>query len=1071
MGIKEMKKQLAFALTLLMGLTVQNTYAANECRLKYKYGNSGNKYQYINKGKTVNLVRSNFYMAQNVGRNDIRLTLEYVNLSGQTKTEYMTLIKSGSVTLSIPPIPLIGKKLKRVQCKNYAAIIDAQSYLQQFGGTVSNIINQVTNTANSAVINAANSAKNIFSASSANTYKNNAQAAIAAVNSAFDGAKSSASNRGQKIRTNLSQHFPEVNQAVNASTQYGWKLGTAVLTQGEQNIRKTLSEVSRLDRKYGVSSTAATLVSINLAKDFPELNQLKSFQCKLNSNSAIQFTGSIGGIASELARLDTKYQFSNNSKKIMKTLISIPSSDKSKLMKSMNSKNCQRAWQDLGRKIASDSKLLEKYLRTVKAELLKLKAAQFRGSQGAFFREVQKLITATDALIRENQAQNRRRDNMDKADKAHQKAFNQIRNDLGPIQDDLVKLPLGDLVVEAGLMTKEGLKMAYVPLWLFEDSKRLKVLLTREINAAKSYKRSIEIYEEGKIKLKNKFNAFLKQTGVTISSAVKVRVKLPKGSRLISILKSPPNLKFLLSTKNTVVTCVTQFLQIKIEAIDVIVKAIDQYLKNISTVISEVLPNDVKQALSQLNKALVSLKKKKLNTADIKIFNKAKSNLNSLLRNLWTQFKQDPKNSSFSTKIKNLFKAISTSVNRFRADANKTSSSIQVYGRSVEPVMTAIVKLNNVLAKHKNTAFRDVKTFVRKALGFQVKWNSVKKLATDIKQCADKYFDLISKANSSFISRLQKLIGGKVQAIAKALPKNLKTKLSAVKVDLSGMLSKFNQLKSSINQAATAFEEMSTSRNSAIGSLVPFPKPDAPQKVQLALAKVNVLRQKLQAVDGKWKVFNTAQQKLNTDLAYLLREMTSIGGGVASDAVKLASQPFDGRLISSQVGGINVVFNKWNSALQTLPSRMAALVTGGLSAQVESQVTQGLAYMNSKNSQLMSCLNTAITKRNSIGSSQQRNNAVNKVIAGLSAEVTAVKSSLNALMPPTLNILNKISSTMNKAQALANKIASIGSSASSQFASDIAGLRSQLSSAKSCVISKHNLVNTKKTQLLNLINQ
>jgi hypothetical protein len=1059
-----MKKQLTLAITLLMGLSFQNAQAGNECRLKYKYGNSGNKYKYVNKGQTINFTRSGFNMAKNVGRNDMRLTLQYVNLLGQTKTEYLYLIKNGGNTIALPPIPLINKKLKKIQCKNYAAFTDTQAYLQQFASSVSSIVSQATTTATSAVTAAANTAKNAFSASSANTYKNNTQAAIQSVTQAFNAAKSQASNT---VRTNLSQHFPEVNQAVNASTQYGWGLTNAVMTQGEQNIRSTMAELERIDQKYAVSTTVSKLISVNLAKDFPEFNQLKNHQCKLKTNAMVEFTGGVGSLASELAKLDKKYQFSKTSKKIMKTLITLPSVDKRKLNISKNAKNCDRAWGDLKRKIDTDSRALDKYLTSVKAELLKLKAAQFKGSQGAFFREVQRLITATDALIKEHNAQKRRKQNMDKAEKANDKAYQQIKNDLGPIQDDLEKLPLGGLVVDAGLF----LKSALIPSWLTDDPERLKVLLTREIAAAKSYRRSIEIHQAGKLKVKAKFDAFVKQTGVTLGSAAKLRIQLPKNSKLISLLKSPPQLRSLLATKNAVVICVSDFIKAQLESVEVIVRAIDQYLKNIGQVTADVIPSDVKKALARLNTAIVKLKSKPLGSATSNIPNKSVNDLKSSLNQLWNLFKQDPSKTNFNGQVQNLLQIISGNINKLKADGATLSSDIGKYLQSVTPVVSAISNLNKVMVKHRNSSMQDVNKVVKSAVGFKVKWSLVEALPASITKCAKQYVSLFAKAQRSLSSRLQKLLASKAQVAANALPKNIKDKLRAMKVDNSAMLAKFSQFKSASAQAYTAFQAMSTARNQAIAALVPIPKTTAPQKVQTALNKVNTLNQKLLTVQSKWQPLLSAQQKLTSDLNTLIGLLMSHGGAVTADAGKLASKPFDSRLIANQRSGITNVANKWNAAVQTLPSRVAALASGGMSTQVESQINQGLAFMNSKKNSLLTCFNTANSKRNSIGSQSQRAQAVTHAIAGLSAQALSVKNSLNALMPPKLSILNDISNSMTKARQLSDKIGGIGTTAANKFLSNINGLKSQLNSAKNCVISNHGLVANKKTQLMNLINQ
>ncbi len=1062
-----MKKQLGFIVTLVMGFGLNSVQAANECRLKYKNGTSSYQYRYIDKGQTITLLKSNFIEGQNVGRNDMKLKLEYKDLLGNSHNEYLNLIKKGGITIALPIIPLIGKTLKKVECKSYATIIDTEQYIAQFGSSVSSLVSQANTAAMASVNVAVNTAKNAFNPSAANTYKTNAETAIQVVVNAFNAAKNEVHSIPANLRTNLNQHFPEVNQAVNASSGYAWKLGSSVITQGKQNINNTLTEINRIDQKYAVSSTVSKLVSINLAKDFPELNRLKNNKCNLTTNSVIQFNTSFNSLATELGKLDKKYKFSKTVGKLTSTLITVSSKDRTLLRKFSKAKNCNTQWQKLQTQLDADANALGKYLARVKAELSKLKAAQFKGRQSAFFVEVQKLVKTTDALIKEHQAQQRRKNNMQKAQLEHARAYKRISNDLGPIQDDLNSFPGGFLIVETGLAIKNNV----VPDWLTDDPKRLQQLLSAEIKAAEKYKKSIEVHQDGKLKVNQKFQAWLKQTGSTVKSATRLKIRLPRTNQLISLLSRPPKLQVIDKAFNTVSGCVKDFITLQFGVVQVIQKSIQQYLNNISKIAQDAIPVDVRKALNELNNAVNDLSKKTISAAMGDSLKNTKSSLDKSLNKLWRLFKQDPTKNNFANQFKNLFQQVKQNLHALKADGTKASSDVKNYGTSIAKFFGAVDKLKRVMARHDISAWNDVKHLLNTATDVKVKWNEVNKLVNEVLLCADTFNRLIGQAEITFISRLNKLLESKVQVAVNSLPQNIKQKLQAIKSDLNSMQTKYNQFENAVNNAETAYQQASISRNDAVSSLVPFPKSDAPKKAQAALEKFNNLKLKLQTVDSKWKSLNTAQQKLTNDLGQLVTQMISKGTEVAADAKKLSSIPFDVSLVSSQLSGINNVYNKWNNAVSTLPSRLAALATGGMSTQIEAQIQQGISYMNSKNSELVTCVNTASTKRNSIGSQQQKTDAITQTLAGLHAQATAVRISLNALLPPTFNILNDIENTINKARVLSDRMVAIGTDASDQFMSNISSQLSQLNMAKNCVVSKHTMIGNKKIDLMNLINQ
>ncbi|MBV1910555.1 MAG: hypothetical protein KUG78_14735 [Kangiellaceae bacterium] len=1038
--------------------------AANECRLKYKAGNSGYKYQSINKGQSTNLTKSDFKEAYNVGRNDIKLTLEYKDLTGRTRTEYMNLIKSGSATIPLPPIPLINKKLKKIKCQGYSTISDAVRLTQQLGNSASTLVSRATNAATASINTAATNASKLFTAQSANAYKRNSQTAIQSVTSALNAAKSSANATSSNIRTNLAQHFPEMNQAINASGQYGWQLKNTVMDQTKQNLTRTQSEVNRFDKKYNVSKTVSQLIRIDLAKDFPELNALKRVRCEISTGSIASFSGDLSRLKRELARLDKKYQFSKNVGKLSKTLATIPAADFRKLKSIAKRKDCSNSWQVLSKQIDTDGKLLSQYLSAVLKELKKLKASAFNRSQRQFYNEIKSLISRTESLIKEHKAQERRKTNLDEASANFDKSYKRIDNDLGPIQNDLEKFPGGSLVVDAGLLVKKQL-----PSWLTDDPKRLRQLLDAHARSTKSYDRAIKNHEEGKLKVKQKFDAWVRQSGKTIETATKLKVTLPKGNKLLVLLVKPPMLKVTEKAFIAAHKCLVESAANSLLVAQIAMEVIDQYLKNIGKVITDTIPEDVKKAMAQLNSAVVKLSATKLSELKSSSVEQARKDMDSRLKALWSQFSIDPTQKNFANQTNNIFKSIRAAVLELKQTGINLSKELSGSEKTWVQVALAADNLTKVLNRHGKSNWRDITKLQKSIPGLKLKWNQLAKIPKSIADCASKTASALEKAITRFPTRLSKLIRTKASQVANALPQPIKDKLNRLKASLSSAHATSSQLINAITAANSAYQQYVESQRNAVGSLVPLPKQNAPQKAQQALTKLNVLKQKLATAESRWTNFDAAQTALRNDVAGLISVTNKQRGELRADAQRIVFAPFNTNLFATQLSGVNNLTNLWNKAIQKLPSRLAALVTGGLSTQIESQINQGITWMNSKNTSLLRCINAAAGNRSSIIDSNQKNAAINQTVQGLNTEATAVITNLNSLIPPRIDLLSRLGSIFSSANNLSNRIANISTTAASNFSTKISRFSSQLNQAKSCVINNHNQINDKKNELLNLL--
>lgn len=1056
-------KQLIFI--FIVTILSFSTQAANECKLRYKTNGSAFKTETINKGSSKNLTRSNFTEAYNIGRNDMKLTLEYFDVFTQrNKTETLNLLKVGNKTVSLPIIPLINKKLKRIQCKNYSTVADAQKYIRQFGTSANTLVTNATNQATAAVTSAASAAVNTFSSQTANALKSSAQTAINQLNNQYNQAKNAAKNNTSKIQTNLSARFPEVKTAVNATQSYSWKLSDAVMTQGEQNIQNTLANLNRIDKKYKVSQTASNLTKVNLSKDFPELNQLVNQQCDLANPVFKRFNSDFSKIQKQINQLDKKYALSKNAGKLSVALVKVPRVDIAKITRFNQFKQCSKDWTKFTKGIEGDVKIYAAYSKTLIKELKKIDKRILTASQQQFIKEVSKLLKASDVLNKEQKRQKSRKSNMYVAQKAHQAALNKVENDVGPMGDYLEKLPAGELLVEPLAYLKNQL-----PDWMTRDPKRLKANLADARKKGLAYEKAVNDYDSGFDKIQTKYNLWNKQIGTTLKVGTRLKVKLPNGSPLWKILQSVPRYKSLSNGFTTLISCTLESIKITTEAFKVFDNALNQYVNNIDRILNSVLPKDVKRALIEVQTAI-----KQVNDAGIPKYlipnpdatflaiKKDVNKLNTLIKNI--------------AKGPNIVNQFNTALSALQRSGKKRQGSIGAFKTNITKLTKSIVNLanksaalGNVLKKHaKSKEMQQLVSAIDSTMG--TGWTGVKTSMTKSVSCISDSVRNTGTVASTISTRIKSFLKNKSQVAGAALPAPIKNSLKALIADLNQLDNKYQQFSVAVGSATSAYGQMAQSRNQAVAALVPVLKSNAPQKVQQVIDKMTILKQKLAALNNKSTALSNSERKFVADLTTFASELIKLSGKLASEANSLAYSAFDTSVVSKQINGANNVLNKWLIAGQKLPERVASLATGGLSDQVKSQIESGIAQMNSLNSSLLQCVSNASNKRNELLSQQRRTQAINQTVAGLSADATATIVSLQALLRPSLNILSKVNAAINKAIRLSDRIQSIATTATNNFVQNASNIQRDFNSAKQCVTSKKGQILSKKSQLSQLLN-
>lgn len=1059
-----MKRLMALFAVGTVGLGISmGSHAANECRLKYKYGNSGNQYQWVNQGANLNLSRNNVGELSNVGTNDMRVTLEYKDLLGNTRFEDITLIRSGSLTIALPPTPLIGKHLRKIYCGNHATVTDTQTYINQFGNSAINIVNNARTTATTNVTNFVNSQVNQFTQQQGLNWRTTSQQAIDDVEAAFANAQAAAT----QTVANLQNDFPEVNDAINSTNNFSWNLSGSVIEQTQTNINDIWSELRRLDNKYQVSQTAGNLVSVNLSSDFPEIQNLVAHRCEFSPAYINSFDQRLQNLRREFARLDSKYRFSERGQNIQKALIHLSQQQMAAFNKLGSLKPCQVDLMSVVNAAEKDFVNFQRYVGNVANELSKLQAVQFKGSQAEFFRQAQNLLQSTEALLRELEAQRQRKARMEEADKAHQKAFEKVRNDIGPMHDFFEDKFGGDIVIAIGVMIKEQL-----PTWLTRDHERLKKNLEDEQRAAQAYHDAIVEYDRGMAMVGQRYGRWTQAINATVVSATQTRITIPDATKLIASLKRVPKFEAGNRAIESAIKCHQQFLNTLAQGAAVAGEILKQYQSAANTVTNQVLPDDVRNALHEYSQATLAL----ANAVDwdetANTVGQSFQNSQRLVDSLTPLFNGDVTEANFQQRIQRILDGITTQasneLSRNIGNANNQFGRLQ---RQFGAWVSAREEFMRVSARHRNDAFRDTLKVADAALDLSGVWEEIGTHWSELRQCAADIQSKTANATQQFPSRLMAFINNKVQVVANALPPAIKTALTNTKNEADQLNRRYNQFLQAVTEANTAWNEFIAAKNIAVGSFQPLPTQNTTNLLHAAVDKFDAFDSKMQTVNSRWNSAMQKQGQFVTSLNSLKNSMGSVLGEGAADVVGLTYPAFNHNLVAQQLSQTGSLANKWELAKNTLPERLAAFLSGGLSPQVVSAVEQGLQQMQQKHQQIQSCLSNSTTARQFIGSNQRRNQAINNTVNGLQNDAQDVIDSLASLLPPSFNILNQVNGVLIEAGELADRIGNIGSTARNNIQNLVQSGINDLAAAKTCVLNNRNFNTDMRDDLLQDLNQ
>lgn len=1101
--------------------------AANECKLKYKAGNNSSyQFQNINAGATVTLNKQALAEALNDGRNDILISLESTNFSGQTTTSSTTLVKNAGPTLVLPPMLFNGMKLKTAHCKSFATVLDTQQYLSQFGSPTQ-VVTAATGVAQTAAQLAQTAAVNLFNPNSATQLQQAVQAAGTEANQFLQQAPQAGQAAIAVAQSNFANHFPELHTAITASMAVSNRIGVAAQQQAQADLQGLQQELLRLDQKYRASQTVQSLFTIDLPLEFPEINSLQNQRCSLTAPPLAELVAQTEVMANTLTALLSKYQPAAAA--LPQYRLDPPT--KSVVDQAQAASTCLTNTQRDLQGAANDLSLFTSHLRDAERELQSLSndttlagnasAAEFMAEVGKALESVRKMQPELDRLVAV-------RDQLASPFAAAQSAYAAFDPGGRPVyrfqpdgsvllnaQAILTPLQTAQLETQA-LGVAEGATplQKTAPAWAatWKDLPDAYGRWTQTIRALR------ETAQRGRLDSRTTGRLFglfdqlrplamdaraLTATtacaenhaarwdlanGVLRSYNATFWLKLPQTAvagaaemlpadvyqQMQTTLESAKHLQGLITPAALLATPPP----VTSERLDRTIGALRLFATLLPTGLS------MREIFDAIDNALEIGAPQSASVADLlgSINVNLPVDLPSSqevlegigLRATWEDIKV---NKDFLDHLRNS----ATVANQFGQDLTELAGMI---GRTTQP----------------NRDVNDVKTV---ALALEQVRASVWASTANQSGCADRLTQATTSAVQSFDPRLQAFFERRRQALLNAIPPDLKAALSDLLIKTNALLPQYSNVIQKGLAVGPAFTALSTSLLPlqfpgvvtvlpGPGNALAVPMPDTQSRVtinssgslvgrtQEAQAKVDALNTALSALEQAGESARVSNDQFLQSLQTYNQRIAFYKAGMPRDLAQLLGVESTFQLIDWVMFPVTVrveaevvqsLTPKWQAAVTATPGRLAALLPiPGPTPEMQQALQAGHDFIQQRLAELNSCLSTANARRVSIGQPSQVTSAVNQTVSGLQSEAQTVINNLNALLPPSFNILNQAESALQNASTLAQRVSNAGATATQTLNTNINTLRTEMLTAATCVTSKHGLAISKLNELRGIVN-
>jgi hypothetical protein len=907
------------------------------------------------------------------------------------------LINSGSGNVVLPPAVWNGQQLQRLTCGNFGTILDAQALLTWMGGSYQNVVDAAMDAARWGAEQMQTAATAPFQPQQATQSVTQAESAMSWLEQQWAAYSANAPQLPQLSDATFQANFPELHAAIAQTNAYGLGLTASAVDQAAANARQLVTSLQALGAKYDPSPLLGALAP-DPARHFPELLALTEMSCPVPELSLQPIVDRLSEKLGEVRRLEGKYGAST----AVRAEFQLVGEALAAFATAEAQRPCAAMGTELSRALSADFAALRSYLQGLTPELRAVAAGRFERGQEQFQQQVVALDQLTEVLLRE--------------------VTTVQALEAGSVADDAEAEGVAAQLLALRRTTESDEPMVRTQVETLNSMINLLVTLDQR---ATDRQRRVVVFVETDLP------RWLTAAAALAQEADRLRITVDR----IEPLKAA----------NSIPAAALAEVLARLGDVQTSIAELYNHMGNPRS-----LGMSIYQGLPRLSDALFELGA----AIGLSVHEQQAAAVDN--------FQGEPGTAAAAippaiAEVIDALEAIFLNLPAFVADNARTFELKREVEAAVAALGRSIVELP-VEVRDDFAASVAADALVSDGL------DATARAGEDLAECITTIRTTAYAARDRFPDRLQAALQHVAGAAVEALPEPARELFALAVADAEALVTALEGLATARQEFTNRISALHETRDALLAALMSVPQPDVLARVQAALAASVALRDGVAPLIQAANAANSAAQTFHARWQNFMVALRTAELEASEDASAIVYQALDTSILNDEYTKTGTVADAWSTASTTFPSRATAFGWGeliGAANALSAQIAAGLEWLRDELALMAECYVGGEQVRAALAAPALVTAAAGQATAGLATEVQASFEDLNALLQPSLNIMDTVAGILAAGTALQQRVGNVGSVAGEAYTTANSTLVAQLQQHVTCLDQRRvAIVNT-----------
>lgn len=1028
---------------------------AQECRIEYTWveGNWPNQVEKSNivtvqpgQNQTVN--QMHITQIVNNGRNDAIIRTR--NNANNAPADYHT-INNGNQTIWLPLPNFSGTRLDRVTCLSYATVNDANDLISEFGGSAQNLINN----AQTAATQGAQLAKNtMIDLVNVTTYENLQQQFgqnRQVMEQKWEQLQQLAADGANVGDLLLSQHFPELHEAIEATASLNINLPSRMMQNHQQNVQRLETRLHEMDGKYQVSSNINAFASIDLEDQFPELFALGSYQCEIDMGLFDQFSGEFSRFFFALQNMLAGYIPESGL-----PVFNFTADEINQLTGIFAPPPCLNELIEYNQLVVRDLHQFMDFVTDIQSNLSGWQAEWFVRGNESVYQDSRNLLESSGRLMQLLQRQRELEQAATDAREEMDESYARLERSYGRFS-------------HAG----EALPTFIDQLLNPRDAEQIQQDANEHQAAVERYQRTLAARDSGWQNIGREADGWSRDAASLASSVSRLRLNFTLVTDFSGLMGRPVELNFPAETIRLVQSCIISANQSAGTALNIFSGAFERYFSELNALIQSMIPDELYAAL-ELRQSLIAQVEAGINARtelarSAAELGRSYVQLGGAYTDLGLVLAQNPLDPGYismvDSKVENLSEQASQISQRYASfDQERANAAPEL-----SILLNVVTEVRASLELHRGGLHGDLVELLNLSISLESMLRGMNDMSDTAKQCISDQLTLVQQALNIFPLRMEAFMKMTGELAMNLVPEEVKLHLGNL-IGLTGdQISNYAELAQAYAEYQNLRQQTFVpAQQAALNALIPVPQADVESKLQDLMQAFETMYAQIDLMKSVTDNITNTDQQAVQELAQLTAWSINQGNEIQKDVAELVHIVFDASTILSDLNQASGVYPLWADAINMTPQHVSGLLANEIAQRLEplrSQVEQALQQLTTQTTAAISCTADAIQSRTTIAN-QSVNTATTQATSGITSTAHSVFSNLQSLLNPNANVLNTVQQVITAGKSLMQDVQQSASAGQSVFESLMSTPYQQMQQAITCVNNRSATIQQRIDDLL-----